>query len=226
MDKLRILEIRFRNKIENYQVPLFRGMVIHTLDSNDILYHNHQDNGFRYAYPLIQYKRINRQAAIVCLAQGTNAIGEFFSNFSPRIMLGDQALDLQIQSVYPRNVLVQVWNGFFDYKISRWTPLNQENYQKYIALESEAEQYVFLENILVGNMLSFAKGVGIHFDKKIICRITNLHPPFWIPNKDVKVLAFNAMFKCNVSIPEHIGLGKGASIGNGIVQLCKNMNQE
>lgn len=226
LDKLRILEIQFKNEIESYQIPLFRGMVINTLDSNNVLYHNHLDSGFRYSYPLIQYKRINRCAAIVCLAQGTDAIGEFFTRFDSKVILGDTPIDLQIQAIFPKMVLVQVWNDFFCYKISRWTPLNQENFQKYTSIESEAERYTFLENILVGNILSFAKGVGIRFDKKVICRITELEAPYPIDHKGIKMLAFNASFRCNVSIPEHIGIGKGASVGHGTIHFQKTRNQD
>ena len=34
-------------------------------------------------------------------------------------------------------------------------------------------------------------------------------------------MAFNADFKCNLSIPNNIGIGKNASIGCGIVHQVK-----
>ena len=67
-----LLTICFKNEILASEIPLFRGAVIHAIqDKADVLFHNHVGQSFRYAYPLIQYKRIRKKAAIVCLKQGT-----------------------------------------------------------------------------------------------------------------------------------------------------------
>ena len=64
------LLIRFQNEIANNEVAMFRGAIINAVDNSDVLFHNHTDgDGFRYAYPLIQYKRINRKAAITCIGR-------------------------------------------------------------------------------------------------------------------------------------------------------------
>ena len=66
MNYTNILTIKFSNHISKEEIPLFRGAVISTLEQNNILFHNHNDdNSLRYSYPLIQYKRIGGCAAIV-----------------------------------------------------------------------------------------------------------------------------------------------------------------
>jgi len=197
---------------------LFRGAIIKSVGtSNSLLFHNHQGDEFRYAYPLIQYKRVNQKAAIVCVSDGTEEIGKLFSGMDYTISIGDREMHLEIESLKPSKYLVQVWQDMFVYRIRKWLPLNQENYEKYMALEGLAEKYAMLERMLTGNILSFAKGVGIHFEKQVECKITAIDEPHIVMYKDVKMMAFDAEFKSNVSIPDYIGLGKGVSLGFGTV---------
>ena len=85
------------------------------------------------------------------------------------------------------------------------------------------ERVSFLENILKANLLSMLKGLNIHLEKELILKITEIGDSYLIHNKGIKMMAFNADFKCNLSIPNNIGIGKNASIGCGIVhQLRKD----
>lgn len=213
-----VLLVRFRNEIANSEVAMFRGAVINAVDNSDVLFHNHTDgDGFRYAYPLIQYKRINRKAAITCIGEGTEVIGKFFSSCNFDVTLGDRNMTLEVESVRAYKTLVQVWDTMFTYHIRKWLPLNQENYKKYEALDSIVERYAFLERLLTGNILSFAKSMAVYFEKQVECKITSADEPRLLRYKGVKMMAFDMEFKSNVSLPDYIGLGKGVSLGFGTV---------
>jgi len=80
-----------------------------------------------------------------------------------------------------------------------------------------AAKISFLERILVANLLSFAKGIGVHIDSEIQCKLLSLSEPYSVINKQVKLMAFDAEFKTNVSLPDYVGIGKNASIGYGVV---------
>ena len=212
------LLIRFQNEIANNEVAMFRGAIINAVDNSDVLFHNHTDgDGFRYAYPLIQYKRINRKAAITCIGEGTEAIGKFFSSCNFDVVLGNRNMTLEVESVRAYKTLVQVWDSVFTYHLRKWLPLNQENYRKYEALDSIVERYAFLERLLTGNILSFAKSMGVYFDKQVECKITSADEPRIVNYKGVKMMSFDVEFKSNVSLPDYIGLGKGVSLGFGTV---------
>jgi hypothetical protein len=105
----------------------------------------------------------------------------------------------------------------FNYHISRWLPLNSQNYQRYKDIEGVVEKVSFLENILKANLLSMLKGLDIHLEKELILKITEIGNSYLIQNKGVRMMAFNADFKCNLSIPNYIGIGKNVSIGYGTV---------
>ena len=107
--------------------------------------------------------------------------------------------------------------------MTRWLPLNQDNYKTYRQLEGLADKYAFLERILTANILSFAKGLGITFDETVCCKIIGSDQYYDITYKKVKMTACDLNFKCNVTLPDFIGLGKAASTGFGTIeQIRKN----
>lgn len=218
MEKVKVLIVRFSNEILREEIPLFRGAIVNATENADLLFHNHEEGGqLRYSYPLIQYKRINQKAAIVCLGEGTDVVGQFFSSCNFDVMLGERQVKLEVESVNAYQYLIQLWDGEFTYRIRRWLPLNGENYAAYCKEESLAGRCAMLEHLLAANILSFAKGVGVHFDGQVVTRITQMDEPRLQYYKGVKLMSFDAEFKTNVSLPDYIGLGKGVSLGMGTV---------
>lgn len=215
---INLLTISFINSLQAHEVPLFRGAIIKALNDKQILFHNHLgDEKYRYSYPLIQYKVLGGKAAMVCVGEGTQAIGEFFASGNFDVMIGERSERLQLARVEPRRHNVQVWGQLFHYRLRRWLPLNGENYRKYQATASLADRCALLEGVLKGNILSMGKGVGVDFDSPINCSITSLDEPYVIRVKGIKMLCFNIDFCSNVSLPAHVGLGKHASINCGIL---------
>lgn len=216
--KLKSLLIRFRNTISHKETECFRGAVIHSMENANVLFHNHEEDGrLRYSYPLIQYKCIQHKAAILCLGEGTEAVGEFFAACQFNVRLGERETTLEVESVKANQSLVQIWDNLFTYRICRWLPLNQENYEAYTNLSGLVEQCSFLERILIGNLLSFASGIELYFGRKVECHITDLSDSYAVWYKGTKLMAFDAEFRCNVSLPDYVGLGKGVSLGMGTV---------
>lgn len=50
METIRVVIATFKNKISQEEIPFFRGSIIR-LSDNASFFHNHQEEGFRYAYP-------------------------------------------------------------------------------------------------------------------------------------------------------------------------------
>ena len=227
MDKVNVLIVRFGNEIRMSEVSAFRGAINGAMVDANVLFHNHLGGDrFRYAYPLVQYKRINGRAAIVCLGEGTEVIGQFFAQAQFDVVLGERPVHLEVDSVRAYSVLVQPWDGQLTYRIHRWLPLNKENYEAYCKEDSLATRCALIERLLVANILSFAKGMDVHFDKTITATLTELSDPMTLYYKGVKLMGFDAEFKTNVSLPDFVGLGKGVSLGMGTVNcIDNNINQ-
>lgn len=223
MKYIRTLTVLTDTEIRQNEIPLFRGAVIHSLGGHPSVYfHNHlDDDKFRYAYPFIQYKRLEGKAAIVCVEDGVDIIGQFLTEVDGTLTIGDRQITCNTGRIQPARILVQTWEEMFNYHISRWLPLNSQNYQRYKGIEGVVGKVSFLENILKANLLSMLKGLDIHLEKELILKITEISNSYLIHHKGVRMMAFNADFKCNLSIPNNIGIGKNASIGCGIVRQLR-----
>jgi hypothetical protein len=221
---IRVLIVRFKNEISLSEINLFRGAIIHSMENANVLFHNHiDDNKFRYSYPLIQYKRIQGKAAIVCLGGGIDAISDFFSSNHFSFNIGERYVQMEIESIIPSRILIQIWNDSFRYQLRRWLPLNSDNYAKYTSTEDLVEKMELLKHILIGNILSMAKGLGIILNRELSCKIIQLSEPMIVKNKQLKMMSFDVVFDCNLSIPNYIGIGKNASINFGTITRITNI---
>lgn len=210
--------VYFKNGISLWELPLFRGCVINAMQNANVLFHNHlNDDELRYRYPLIQYKRINGKAAIIFVGDGTEAIGNFFNQANFRFKIGGREEFMEIDHVEVNRTLFHLDTRESKYVIRKWLPLSSSNYHTYLGLSGLMEQCGFLQNIMIGNILSLCKGMDITIDEEITCTITNIIDTRIYTHKGVKMMGFDVEFKSNVSLPDLIGLGKGVGFGFGTV---------
>ena len=175
---------------------------------------------------MVQYKRINQCAAIVAIDSGADALGQFLSSGVTHLQIGEREDDFKVVDVKASNCLVQVWDGEFEYHLRKWLPFNSENYKEYKSLEDPSDKVQFMERILVGNILSFAKGVGVSLESNVTCTIKSMDNQQLIKYKGVKMMSFDIVFKTNVTIPDFVGIGKGVSLGFGMVTMINNEKSE
>lgn len=218
MKKIKYLTIHFKNEIGLREIPKFRGAVIESAGREHLLFHNHAGEGLRYAYPLIQYKRIGSKAGLVCLEDGVHEVHAFFQGRPTTLRLGDRIITPEVERLQMNEITLQAWDKMFAYRLSNWLALKQENYDAYQAMPDEAERRRFLSTILRGNILSMAKGLGWHVDREIRVELQHVGPLRLMAYKDNRLSAFDLRFRTNVWLPEFVGLGKGAALGFGMVQ--------
>jgi len=219
MPKIRYLNVRFANAIYPVDIPRFRAAVIEASQRQSNLFHNHTpDSGVIYRYPLIQYKVVGGQASIICLEQGTDDIHYLFQQRELDLRIGQRQERFEIDDIHLQYFQLQLWQHRFTYSLRDWQALNQDNFRRYQALETQVERLQFLENLLKGNILSLASGIGWQVEDPIEVGITQLKEERWISFKQSKALCFSLEFTANISLPDHIGLGKGVSVGFGEVR--------
>ncbi|RIV25642.1 hypothetical protein DYU11_09825 [Fibrisoma montanum] len=219
MKRIRYLTVRFDTDIEQIEIPAFRGAVIEKVGREYDLFHNHADGtGFVYRYPFIQYKRIGRNPAIICVDEGVDAIHHFFQNQTWHIRLGNRPLELRIRDLRLNQYTLQAWEHTFRFQIRDWLALNEANYARFQHTSDEIDRIELLERVLTGNILSMAKGLDWHIDRKVRVRISAVSPPRLQRFKDQLLTSFDVEFATNVFLPDWIGLGKGVSVGFGVVK--------
>ena len=144
---IKTLTVRFDGEIRNWEIPLFRGAVIDAAN-NSLLFHNHEGEGYRYSYPLIQYKLIGNNPSIVCIDKGVESIGVLFENGDFSFRIGENIRRMDIISVKANKINIQLWNSSFNYRINKWLPLNPKNYELFNSTNSLAERILLLEKVL------------------------------------------------------------------------------
>ena len=218
--------IRFANQICQEELPFLRGAVIREFGNDTMLSHNHIGNTLRYAYPLIQYKRIDGCATIMGIGDGVEHV-ECLSAIFPEIMrIGRRKEQFLITSVIKEQTLLQLSSDMHSYSIRKYLPLNQTNYEQYRLLEGVIERYALLEHCLVGIILSFAKGLGVFFEGQVRVVLTRVSNERLYQFKNIKMMGFDVVFKTNVMLPQFIGLGKKVSFGYGTVTTINEFKNE
>ena len=96
-----------------------------------------------------------------------------------------------------------------------WLALNQENYTRY-QRASEGAKRQLLEKVLIGNILSAAKGFDHTVSGEITVELKRLRPTECLL-KDIPVTGFYGSFTVNFQLPPLFGLGKSVSRGYGAV---------
>jgi len=226
--RLRVLLVEFADEIEAREIPAFRGAIIAKAGREHILFHNHlNEQKYLYRYPLIQYKRIRKHPAIVCLDYGVDEIHNYFENRDWSIHISGRWLEMKIARLLMNQFTIQVWDKDFTYRVNNWIALNQENYREYMNLPEGPEKIAYLERKLTGNILSFAKGINWDVTRPINTRILQIEGTRPVTLKGKKVIGFNMVFTSNVFLPNYIGLGKSVSLGYGnVFQMNNTINKK
>jgi len=224
--QIRLLQVIFDLKINFSEIPFFRGAIIKTTRGENNLFHNHSPEGNIYRYPKIQYKLINGNASLLCVEEGIEGIQDFFSRTDWKLQIEKQKKEIKVENIKVHQHRVAVWENWFDYRITNWLPLNQDNYIKFKALEDLTERISFLEKIMQSNILSFLQGIDLYVDEKIEVKIKSIRGERLMNYKDQQMQAFTLVFRTNISLPNYIGLGKGSSVGFGVIKEIIKENKK
>ena len=222
--KIRILKVIFDGELQFFEVPAFRGAIAQKVGYEHPLFHNHKpDDGYYYRYPLIQYKLIGRRPAILCMGDGVDQIHHFFARQDWSLSIGQEHRPMKIHKLHLDEFELRLHQAPRTYSLLNWVALNQKNYRLYRQKQGLVAQLAFLEQLLRGNLLAFAKGMGSEVPGDIslhIQRLVNVHP---VTVKKQRVLAFTLDFATNLFLPNYIGLGKSVSHGFGSVKEIKEL---
>ena len=192
-----------------------RGYVGNLFKDYPILHNHYANDKFLYSYPYVQYKIINGNIVIIGIDEG----GEIIKKIAPElsVLSLDKEYKITEKLIHEREFDIKPSSEEKHYKfITPWLGLNQNNYQKYINTKSWKDKKEILNKVLVGNILSMSKGLGIIVNKRLYAK-THFEEKI-VEYKGVKMNAFKGEFKIHYDIPDYFGLGKGVSQGFGCVK--------
>lgn len=192
-----------------------RGFFGNLFKEKSELLHNHYANGkSKYAYPLVQYKVIDKLPVLVGLGEGAELLVNLF------LKIDYLDIDGHNIPVYAKNISQhlfepEVGEELYQYAFKTlWMALNQENYERYRKMNDKGKK-AFLNQQLVNNTLSFYKGIGYRTENRIMAKanVTEKQTKF----KERNMLAFKGNFVINAKLPDFVGIGKAVSRGFGCV---------
>lgn len=224
---LRILTAAFDAHVQPWELPQFRGAVAQKVGLEHEWYHNHdnENGGFHQRYPLIQYKidRLGDQMrpTLLCLEHGVEEAHHFFSQSDWGMRVGHRDFDMRISKLDLLQHTLRMTDTPSTYRIHHWKPFSPDNYEHYKKLRGIAEEFAFLEQLMVSHILAFCNGVGWSPPERFEVKIVNLLKRNWMDYKGIKMLGFSLDFETHISLPSGIGLGKAVSMGYGVVRRQK-----
>lgn len=203
----------------NYQGHQLRGAMAN-LYREWFIMHQHVGKQYLYQHPLVQYK-------VICGIPMVTGIGigaELLAALEPpaELTLGHSQVRFEdvriISGVYEPD-----FGEFRQFHfITPWLALNEDNYQLYCAFEEDDQVIAIgqlLQRILIGNVLSFAKGLGLSILARLQVNIDHwrAEPVRAKQHRSGLMLGFNARGQINFSAPPLWGFGKQSSRGNGVM---------
>jgi len=111
-----------------------------------------------------------------------------------------------------------VWDKTFRYHIRNWIGLRDDSYVVYTRLDGVVEKLYHLEKVLQNQLVFLLEQLGCTPDRPVVVKIQQVKDERWVSFKKIKVLAFSLEFTANVMVPDYVGLGKGVSVGWGVVK--------
>ncbi len=218
--EIKIAKLTFPNvRLSSADISRFRGFIGELFSEYNRI-HNHDGSGkVIYRYPLIQFRKMDGIPGV--LALGNEAVDIFVKIFLSleNIKVGNKVIPIHEKGLNIDTVKVGYNAEMTVYRfISPWIGLNQKNYDRWIRTGSEEKRRDILESALVGNMLSFSKGIGywLEPEQKIEARIDLQEVNVRLKGIDMK--GFTGNFTANYLLPEYVGLGKSVSRGFGGVR--------
>ncbi len=205
------LQTRDAHKLRGYFGNLFK-------EHSPLLHNHYEDGSSRYAYPLVQYKVIDKMPVLVGFKEGADLLISLFLRIR-EIDIEGHLYSVMAKNIQQKQIELSVNKQLYNYSFKTlWMALNQENFKKYEALD-ESDRTGFLNRQVQNNILSFYKSLSFRTDEKIMA-ITRLEEKQTL-FKNQSMLVFSGQFTCNAYLPEWTGIGKAVSRGFGTVSLIK-----
>lgn len=213
------LRLDFEWLLRFEEVYAFHGAVASMIGRENDLYHQHAEDGsVLYRYPLIQYKRLYRQAAIVGLGEGAEALRPVFDFDGTEVRIKGRSGPLKIAQAKYNDFRLALTLEMRTYGLTHWLALNPENYEAYQAAPGLAQRAALLERVLAAQLLAFASGLGWQAPRPFRAHVQSIDERYTMTYKGVKLTGFSLRFQTDLFLPNYVGLGKGASRGFGLVK--------
>jgi Cas6b C-terminal domain len=194
-------------------------------------FHNHDEKTGHTInrYPLIQYHTIEDKIGITGINEGATAL-QLLSLLLKENDLpegvhykGRKKLDWKGHTVETKEHVIKLTDTLSEYVIFDWLPLEDERYALWEEMLSLQDRITLLDEALPRQISKFLNGVSIPFSVSFTAFVSNiLATESKIKEYNFRKLPFTCTFRCNIALPEGIGIGQVPSIGFGRIKRIDN----
>ena len=175
-----------------------------------------------YRYPLIQYRSEGGKAAIWAMGDGIEAIRQWMNDGLDNFRIGGRRKPLKIVDFKGTDFYLRRTEELHTYRLMDWLALNQVNYQRWQKIGRYIERITLLEEVLAGQLLSFATAAGWQIPERFEVQLYNVRSARPVQVHGSEKIAFNILYKTNLCLPPSIAVGRSTAFGFGVQQPTKN----
>jgi Cas6b C-terminal domain/Cas6b N-terminal domain len=195
-----------------------RGAVIQRANRPE--FHQHDADGVIHQQPLIRYDVSTGLAELAGIAEGALLLRALppFDAFA----LGRETLRVSRRDVESGRVELGPTAEPIRYLfLTPYLGLNQENHRQWERVAGQERQRL-LERVVIGNMLSLSKSIGLHVSERLRAEV-DLHPcGLQTLKPGVELLGFAGSIRINFRLPVRWGIGKSSARGFGTLTAQEN----
>lgn len=192
-----------------------RGYIGNTFKENTI-FHQHDSESLIYSYPLVRYCILLGEGIIIGYGEGSDILTKIYPKLN-LISMGNKNYTIFDKSIKLTFEKFGINHEYKRYRfITPWLALSQKNYIKF-QNSNIREKNDLLKKIIVGNILSSAKGLRYTVPEIIKIKLNRFNPVKCFL-KNTPILGLLGCFEVNFHFPELFGLGKSVSRGFGMVE--------
>jgi len=186
------------------------------------LFHNHNEESgdIRHRYPLLQFKIIDRQAAITGIGQGADALALWLRLFKNTLLISGRQTTLQVIKQTDTSRRLQRTRKPQHYRMYVWKALNAADMPRWNEDDRLTQRVQLLDEKLHRHLLQLAAALEWNLKpetlKAYMCylgqteKLEGYHPG--------KYLAFSGVFACNLLLPDEVAIGQEVAVGFGRLQ--------
>ena len=215
---VKIIQVQFpNNPMNNFDIPKLRGFFANRYPKCDLIHNHLADGRFKYGYPSIQFKVLNRIPTLIGLSEGFDILKEVFQDVDELVIAGEKA-KIWEKSIQIREDNFGQTDSFFDYQFtSPWMALKEENYETFKTLD-RIEKQQFLRHLLRENLKTVSKGFCYNIPNIESVKVEGYFKPRPMNFKNIRMVCFTGEFTTNFLLPDYLGIGKQVARGFGTVK--------
>lgn len=231
MPSVKTLQISFSLPLRPSEIKQWRGAFIEMAGWEDDIFHNHAnetqtdeegnatvvktERKYHYRYPAVQYRVRRGRAAVFATGAGLSALQKVLTKADWNLNWEGEQQTLYVEDIKMYECVPAMLDTPKLYKIYRYLPLNEKNYERWNNCAGLRERIDLLEHLLTQHIIAYCKSLNWFPEERVVVTLQDIIKTRTVPYHKVRLKAFDLQFTANILLPDFVGVGKGVSAGFG-----------